>query len=72
MADDYRVIGQRHVNDYDPATGQTVRGWWVSFTDQQTNVTDEVFVPDTAYPQSVASEIRAAIGQTRQVSTLTE
>lgn len=72
MADDYRVIGQRHVNEYDVATGQIVRGWWVTFTDAVTSVTDEVFVPDASYPASVASEIRAAIASTRQVSTLSE
>lgn len=71
MADEYHVIGQRHVDRYDPGTQQTVRGWWVTFTDDQTGVTDEVFVPDNAYPSSVSGEINAAIEATRAVHTLT-
>lgn len=72
MADEYRVGPQRHVNEYDPQTRQTVRGWWVAFTDLQTNIYDEVFVPDSEYPQSVAAEIRVAMDKSRAVHLLTE
>jgi hypothetical protein len=69
--DDYRVTAQRHVNEYVPASGEVVRGWWVAFTDNQTGVADQVFVPDSMYPASVAAEIRVAIEATRAVHTLT-
>ena len=72
MADQsYKVVDQQRDTAVNPATGQVERGWRVYYTDVQTRVSGDVFVPDTDYTaEGVGILIEHALTAVRAVHAL--
>jgi hypothetical protein len=67
----YRVVDQQRDTAVNQSTGNVERGYRVYFTDAQTGVNDDVFVPDADYHEdAVRALIEHKLALTRAVHAL--
>lgn len=64
---EYSVKGQVKFARYDTSTQTVVDGWQITYRDNFTGVTSQVFVPVSEYPQRVNELIMSEIADIRLV-----